>query len=54
MEASRGALIRDDVSVLHQLLFVCFVSAYGAHLQSRMCELCPWLVLIGFVAAISW
>lgn len=34
--------------------FVKMMSVYGEHLQSRMCELCPWLMLIGFVASISW
>lgn len=34
--------------------FIDAISLYGSHLQHRMCELCPWLSLIGLVTGISW
>ncbi|ESO06663.1 hypothetical protein HELRODRAFT_106256 [Helobdella robusta] len=30
------------------------IRMYFHHLQSRMCELCPWLALIGLVTSVSW
>jgi len=30
------------------------VSAYFDHVQNDMCQLGPWLSLIGLVSAISW
>jgi len=36
------------------MMLNCVFSAYFEHVQNDMCQLGPWLALIGLVSAISW